>query len=128
MGTYKKVLKEFRTDNNLAQKQMADKLGISREYYSRLEAGKVVPSRKLFFKICSLTGKQLFLPDESKSARELEMCFICANLNEQDRRAFKLKMMKVIKSMNKIQPLIVGLLFQLCFNFDFSNNIFINIS
>lgn len=39
-----KFLKEYRTDNNLTQEELAIKLGIPQQSISRLEAGKINPS------------------------------------------------------------------------------------
>ena len=116
----------YRKQRNFVQKQMADKLSISREHYSRLEEGKAHPSRKLFHRICNLTGDQISLPSGCKSASELEMCYLCAQLKESDADAFRIELMKLLKSYNKVQPLILSFIFQLFFNFDFCSNIFLN--
>ncbi len=117
-------LKAYRKKHKFAQKEMANKLNISREHYSRLEEGKIYPSRKLLFKINNLTGNQIPLPSGCKSAKELEMCYLCAHLKEDDKAAFKMKIIRLIKSYKKIQPLILSFTFQLFFNSDFYSAIF----
>ena len=49
------LLKEFRQANVLLQKDVADKLGISREHYAQIESGKFEPS----FKLLSAISKRL---------------------------------------------------------------------
>jgi len=119
MSRYIDALKSYRKDNHLVHKQMAAKLGVTRAYYSKLEEGKKYPSRKLFNKINSLTSNMNPLPLECKSSHELEICSLCVQLNHEDRETFKMKMGKVIKGYNKIQPLIIIMLFELFFNSDF---------
>lgn len=41
----------FRKEHQLKQYEMADKLGITRQHYNRLENGKSNPSEKLYQKI-----------------------------------------------------------------------------
>lgn len=41
----------FRKEHELKQYEMADKLGITRQHYNRLENGKSNPSEKLYQKI-----------------------------------------------------------------------------
>jgi|GEM_PF-940016 len=44
------ALKLYRLKNNLLQKQMAYLLGISKEYYCKIENDKIIPGRKLIQK------------------------------------------------------------------------------
>ncbi|MCX7763110.1 MAG: helix-turn-helix domain-containing protein [Candidatus Kryptonium sp.] len=53
--TLGEALRIFRRKNNLLQKQMAYMLGITVEYYSKIENDKVFPSQNLLRKICELT-------------------------------------------------------------------------
>ncbi|MFZ1081249.1 MAG: helix-turn-helix transcriptional regulator [Candidatus Kryptoniota bacterium] len=49
------ALKTFRKDSNMLQKQMAAKLGITTEYYNKIEKESVAPSGKMLAKIIGLT-------------------------------------------------------------------------
>ena len=51
MDKYKLRIKEFRANKNLTQKQLADKVGISRSFLSELENGKYDISLNLLIKI-----------------------------------------------------------------------------
>ncbi|WP_140945631.1 helix-turn-helix transcriptional regulator [Candidatus Thermokryptus mobilis] len=57
--TLGEALKLYRLKNNLLQKQMAYLLGISKEYYCKIENDKIIPGRKLIQKITKLTGIKL---------------------------------------------------------------------
>ena len=109
-------IKAFRKQHNLKQKEMASKLEISREHYSRLETGKLNPPKKLLLKINDLIGSQSFSLEDCKTT-ELEICSLCRQLKENDRDAIKMKIKKIIKSYN-IQSLIISLVFNLIFNSD----------
>jgi HTH-type transcriptional repressor of puuD len=54
-------LKHYREKNNLLQKQMADKFGWTREYYARVENGKILPSVKSINEIAELIGVRIHL-------------------------------------------------------------------
>jgi len=56
---FSKILKAYRKKNCLYQKQVADKLGIGRDYYCRLENGKAKPSYKLLMKIEEMVSSSL---------------------------------------------------------------------
>ena len=45
------ILKGYRQQNSLLQKEVADILGVSREHYAQVEAGCCIPSFKLLQKI-----------------------------------------------------------------------------
>jgi transcriptional regulator with XRE-family HTH domain len=49
-------LKDYRVEHNLTQKQMAELLGTSRNYYCSLETGKKKPGFRLFGKIAEVLG------------------------------------------------------------------------
>lgn len=42
-----RLLKEYRNESNLTQAEMSKKIGISRGYYSDIEAGRYLPSGKV---------------------------------------------------------------------------------
>lgn len=50
----KEILKYLRTVNSLSQKDVAEKLGLSRQSYNKYEAGSVVPSDKTVKKLAGL--------------------------------------------------------------------------
>ncbi len=47
------VLKEYRTDKNLSQEELADKCDLDRTYISLLERGKRKPTLSVIFNICN---------------------------------------------------------------------------
>jgi len=49
--TLGEALKVYRIKNKLLQKQMAFMLGISKEYYCKIENDKILPGRNLMNKI-----------------------------------------------------------------------------
>jgi len=51
MGILPSILKGYRQQNSLLQKEVADVLGVSREHYAQVEAGCCIPSLKLLQKI-----------------------------------------------------------------------------
>ncbi len=81
------ILSEYRTSNKLLQKQIADELGITREYYSRLETGKSKPSRTLFEKICRLTKAKFSLKAKNISESVPDICSFCGTLSSTKRTA-----------------------------------------
>lgn len=50
------ALKTYRLKHGLLQKQMACKLDMTREYYNKIEAGRVIPSGTMLKRILQLTG------------------------------------------------------------------------
>ncbi|MBA4312183.1 MAG: hypothetical protein C0417_06095 [Chlorobiaceae bacterium] len=66
------ILKEYREEHRLAQKQLAERLGITREYYSKIEKGSRLPSHNLLRKISvelNISLGHFFLPDQSLYCR-----------------------------------------------------------
>jgi len=57
--TLGEALKVYRIKNKLLQKQMAFMLGISKEYYCKIENDKILPERNLMNKIIKITGIEL---------------------------------------------------------------------
>jgi DNA-binding XRE family transcriptional regulator len=57
--TLGEALKVYRIKNKLLQKQMAFILGISKEYYCKIENDKILPGRNLMNKIIKTTGIKL---------------------------------------------------------------------
>ena len=93
-------IKAFRKQHNLKQKEMASKLEISREHYSRLETGKLNPPKKLLLKINDLIGSQSFSLEDCKTT-ELEICSLCRQLKEKDRQKTKQRWQKELKTIIK---------------------------
>jgi len=52
-------LKKYRTQIKLTQQQVADALGISRQYVSDIERGKYEPGIKLGKKICAWSKNKI---------------------------------------------------------------------
>ncbi|PTL37652.1 helix-turn-helix domain-containing protein [Alkalicoccus saliphilus] len=57
---YHLKIKEERTKRKMTQKETAEKIGISRSYYSDIENGRTLPSSKVLFAINSVLP--IFLP------------------------------------------------------------------
>lgn len=55
----KQILKELRTDLNLTQQELGDKLGVSRQAIIALETSKHIPSLDLAYRISALFQKPL---------------------------------------------------------------------
>jgi len=94
-------LKTFRKNNHLTQKEMAAKIEITREYYSRLENGVDSPSLNLLEKICSSTGycmEKIINDDMNPDTIFNEMCEKCIMLEQKDRN----KIMNIIKRSSSI--------------------------
>lgn len=47
-------LKTLRLKNNMLQKELASKVGISKSYYSQIENEKCTPSLKVLCKLCEV--------------------------------------------------------------------------
>lgn len=83
------VLKSFRKHHGYYQKEVAQKLKISREYYSRLEKGKSFPSTRLLLKICDYTEIKIFFILNDKSDSSLKMCKLCSLISDNDKAVIK---------------------------------------
>ncbi|HAL56066.1 MAG TPA: XRE family transcriptional regulator [Bacteroidetes bacterium] len=84
-------LKAYRKSRQLTQKELASTLGVSREYYARLEGGSGTPSTELLEQICSLPNlplDRLFKRnDGSLGTKEMaETCQLCSTLRREDRK------------------------------------------
>ena len=92
-------LTQYRTMQHLTQKEMAAMIGVSREYYSKLEHSKGHLTDDLLERICSTTGAFMELLLNQKNGSNInkelaEMCETCILLKEKDRK-------KILKSMKK---------------------------
>ena len=91
------LLVQYRKDNKLIKKEVAAQLELSREYYSKVESGKVEPSGKVINRICNVTGAVII--SSSKKNEEKYICSICSMLPEDKRDILK----KLILDMAKQQ-------------------------
>ncbi|MDI6765262.1 MAG: helix-turn-helix transcriptional regulator [Bacteroidota bacterium] len=68
------ILKEFRKENHLAQKEIANKLGITREYYVKIEKGRRIPSMQLIKRMAGFLTTNLFyvFPYDNEVFRKLQ--------------------------------------------------------
>ncbi len=94
------LLRAHRNSNHLTQKEMAAKLGITREYYSRLERGVATPSFPLFETLCAVLKLQALelahrLGDSKQKGMVPPICDLCSKLSRQQRQAVK-RMMKAM--------------------------------
>ena len=95
-------LRTHRITHRLTQKEMAEKLGITREYCARLEEGVGRPSVVLLERICTLTGvpaSAFFKKTDgaSSGARLPRMCTLCAHLSDRNRREIEQLMKRMLK-------------------------------
>jgi transcriptional regulator with XRE-family HTH domain len=95
-------LRAYRRTHHLTQKEIAVSLGVSREYYSRLECGKTQPSLRLLQTIChstDISAANFF----GKSARKLsrneitEMCKLCLRMRASDREKIQWLIRRMLK-------------------------------
>ena len=66
------TMEAARINARLTQEQMADKLGISRSFYSNIENGKVEVRPVYIYAFCQITGftpDDIILPNESTKRR-----------------------------------------------------------
>lgn len=61
------ALKVCRKGSRLLQKQIAGIIGVSTEYYNKIENGKVVPSWRVINRIVGLLGISVEFSDSAKS-------------------------------------------------------------
>ncbi|NWO14667.1 helix-turn-helix transcriptional regulator [Virgibacillus sp.] len=59
-------LKEERQKRKWTQKEVSEKIGISRSYYSDIENGRTLPSSKILFKINSILPIFLAINDADR--------------------------------------------------------------
>lgn len=93
------VLKSYRTAHQLTQKEMALTLGITREYYAKLDRGSAQPSYSLFERICEkleleVTGLLKSRDGKSRSGMS-EMCTLCLALRKGNRKLIE-KLMRAM--------------------------------
>ncbi len=55
------MLQQHRSQHKLTQKQVAAKLGMSREYYSKIETGRTLPPILLLDKISKLLNTRIYM-------------------------------------------------------------------
>ena len=89
------LLGQYRKDNKLIKKEVAAQLELSREYYSKLENGKVEPSGKVINRICNVTGAVIIFP--SKKNKEKNICGICSLLTEDKKEILKELILKLLR-------------------------------
>ena len=82
-------------DNNLLKKEAAAILGVSREYYSKLESGKAEPSGKVIYRFCKETGAVIMFP--SKKNKDKYMCGICSLLTEDKKEKLNEFILKLLR-------------------------------
>lgn len=69
-------LKEYRTDNNLTQSDLAEKLDVSDKTISKWELGETYPSKRNMLKLSDILGlslETLLLEDQSDDTNELKL-------------------------------------------------------
>ncbi len=89
------LLGQYRKDNKLIKKEVAAKLDLSREYYSKLERGKVEPSGKVIHRICKVTGAVISLP--SNKNKDKDICGICSLVPEDKKEILKELILKLLR-------------------------------
>lgn len=96
------LLKAYRKSQRLTQKEMAARIDISREYYSRLEQGVGRPSITLLERICSsiaIPSEKLFVKADSVLLRQefIEICDLCRSLRAEDRKEIHTQIKQMLK-------------------------------
>lgn len=69
-------LKEYRTDNNLTQSDLAEKLDVSDKTISKWELGETYPSKRNMLKLSDILGlslETLLLEDQADDTNELKL-------------------------------------------------------
>lgn len=56
---FKEKVKNYRSENNLTQKMLADKLGVSRTLIAETESGRIKGTMKFISKLAGVSGKPL---------------------------------------------------------------------
>ncbi len=69
----------YRIDNNITQKDLAEKLGISQAMVSKIESGDYNPSVEFLFNISKKLGLNLIVELRKSEYYELEYEFVNAN-------------------------------------------------
>ena len=70
--TLRELLRGYRRRHRLLQKQIAGQLGVSREYYARIECGRVIPSLSLLAKMSVELNVEInftLLPTDGSASR-----------------------------------------------------------
>lgn len=66
------TMEAARRNARLSQEEMADKMGISRAYYSNIETGKVEAKPVYIYAFCQITGfstDDIIVPEKSTKSR-----------------------------------------------------------
>ncbi len=95
-------LRAYRRTHHLTQKEIAASLGVSREYYSRLECGKSLPSFRLLERICrstDISAEVVFGKSAGVfSGYEMsEICKLCLRLRSRDRKKIHWLIRRMVK-------------------------------
>lgn len=91
------ALKTYRSQQHLEEKLLAEKLGISRNYYCQLENRKANPSFGLLCRIAKVIGLSFSLLPSSRMQPGGDVCNLCYSLSYRDRETVK----RMIKRMSE---------------------------
>jgi len=80
------ILRNYRREHSLLQKQAATNLGISRVHYSQLERGGQNPSLKMLARIHRMTGIAYDVLLQSSDPSDDDICTLCHSLPKSDGR------------------------------------------
>jgi len=81
------ALKSYRKKNRLTQKEIAAKLGITREHYAQIEEGKRIPPKQLQNKIAALMDS-IVIDIQPRDNPEVQK-FIKELLKKKDEESFQ---------------------------------------
>ena len=70
---YGEKIAELREINNMSQKDLADRLAVSRELVSKWETGKTVPDRATKEKLAEIFGEEEAFLEEDKASENSEI-------------------------------------------------------
>jgi len=83
------ALKTYRSQQHLEEKMLAEKLGISRNYYCQVENRKANPSLRLLSRIAKVVGLSLSVSPPSRRQIGSDICTLCDSLCYRDRETVK---------------------------------------
>lgn len=91
------ALKTYRSQQHIEGKVLAEKLGISRNYYCQLENRKATPSFGLLSRIAKVVGLSFSVSPPSHKQIGRDVCGLCDSLGFRDRETVR----RIIKRMSE---------------------------
>lgn len=96
------MIRTYRKKRGLTQKEVADRIGVTMQHYSRLERGQYLPGLETFFKLSEILDLNLLnlkqIKENRVSATIYEILDIVERLNNSQQKA----VLSFLKTMNPI--------------------------